>query len=47
MTALLLAMIAEFESDLIRLRTRKGMKIVKAKGWLKGSRAWCVREKEV
>ena len=27
-----LAMVAEFEADLIRLRTREGMKIAKAKG---------------
>ena len=27
-----LAMVAEFESDLIRMRTREGMKIAKAKG---------------
>jgi DNA invertase Pin-like site-specific DNA recombinase len=25
-------MVAEFESDLIRLRTRKGIKVAKAKG---------------
>ena len=31
-----LAMIAEFESDLIRMRTREGMKIAKAKGRLRG-----------
>ncbi|HZM53447.1 MAG TPA: recombinase family protein [Acidimicrobiales bacterium] len=31
-----LAMVAEFESDLIRLRTREGMKVAKAKGHLKG-----------
>ncbi len=31
-----LAMVAEFESDLIRLRTRAGMKIAKAKGRLRG-----------
>ena len=31
-----LAMIAEFEADLIRARTREGMKIAKAKGRLKG-----------
>ncbi|GAA4726849.1 recombinase family protein [Promicromonospora umidemergens] len=31
-----LAMIAEFESDLIRLRTREGMKVAKAKGRLRG-----------
>ena len=32
-----LAMIAEFESDLIRLRTREGMKVAKAKGRLRVS----------
>jgi DNA invertase Pin-like site-specific DNA recombinase len=31
-----LGMIAEFESDLIRMRTREGMKIAKAKGRLRG-----------
>ena len=31
-----LAMIAEFESDLIRLRTREGMRVAKAKGRLRG-----------
>lgn len=31
-----LAMIAEFEADLIRIRTREGMKVTKAKGWLRG-----------
>ncbi|KKC05002.1 recombinase family protein [Mycobacterium nebraskense] len=31
-----LAMIAEFEADLIRLRTREGMKVAKAKGRLRG-----------
>ncbi len=31
-----LAMVAEFESDLIRLRTREGMEIAKAKGRLRG-----------
>lgn len=31
-----LAMVAEFEADLIRARTREGMKIAKAKGRLKG-----------
>ena len=29
-------MVAEFESDLIRMRTREGMKIAKAKGRLHG-----------
>jgi DNA invertase Pin-like site-specific DNA recombinase len=28
--------LAEFESDLIRLRTREGMKVAKAKGHLRG-----------
>ena len=31
-----LAMVAEFESDLIRMRTREGMKIAKARGRLRG-----------
>ncbi|MGQ7296396.1 recombinase family protein [Quadrisphaera sp. KR29] len=31
-----LAMVAEFEADLIRMRTREGMKIAKAKGHLRG-----------
>jgi DNA invertase Pin-like site-specific DNA recombinase len=31
-----LSMVAEFESDLIRLRTREGMKVAKAKGRLRG-----------
>jgi DNA invertase Pin-like site-specific DNA recombinase len=31
-----LAMVAEFESDLIRLRTREGMRVAKAKGHLRG-----------
>ncbi len=29
-------MVAEFKSDLIRLRTREGMKVAKAKGRLRG-----------
>jgi DNA invertase Pin-like site-specific DNA recombinase len=33
-----LAMVAEFESDLIRTQTRKGMQIAKAKGHLRGRR---------
>jgi hypothetical protein len=32
----LLAVVAEFESDLIRLRTREGMKVAKARGRLRG-----------
>ena len=31
-----LAMVAEFESDLIRMRTREGMKVAKANGRLRG-----------
>ena len=31
-----LAIVAEFEADLIRLRTREGMKVAKAKGRLRG-----------
>jgi DNA invertase Pin-like site-specific DNA recombinase len=31
-----LAMVAEFESDLIKMRTREGMKLAKAKGRLRG-----------
>lgn len=31
-----LAMVAEFESDLIRLRTREGMQVAKARGRLRG-----------
>ena len=33
-----LAMIAEFEGDLIRARTREGMKIAKVKGRLRGKK---------
>ena len=32
----ILATFAEFEADLIRMRTREGMKVAKAKGKLKG-----------
>src|SRR5687768_2007955 len=31
-----MAMVAEFEGDLIRLRTREGMRVAKAKGRLRG-----------
>ncbi len=31
-----LAMVAEFEADLIRMRTREGMAVARAKGWLRG-----------
>ncbi|RFA17682.1 recombinase family protein [Subtercola boreus] len=33
-----LAMVAEFESDLIRARTKEGMRVAKAKGRLKGKK---------
>ncbi|MDF2708839.1 MAG: hypothetical protein K0R62_4491 [Nonomuraea muscovyensis] len=33
-----LAMVAEFEADLARMRTREGMKIAKAKGRLRGGK---------
>jgi len=33
-----LAMVAEFEADLIRMRTREGMKVARAKGRLRGRR---------
>lgn len=33
-----LAMVAEFESDLIRARTREGMEVARAKGRLKGGK---------
>jgi DNA invertase Pin-like site-specific DNA recombinase len=33
-----LGMVAEFESDLIRMRTREGMKVARAKGRLRGKR---------
>lgn len=33
-----LAMVAEFEGDLIRARTREGMKVAKAKGRLRGKK---------
>jgi len=33
-----LAMVAEFEAELIRMRTREGMKIAKAKGKLRGGK---------
>ncbi len=33
-----LAMVAEFEADLIRLRTKEGMRVAKAKGHLRGRR---------
>ena len=36
----ILAMFAEFEADLIRLRTREGMAIARAKGRLRGKQSW-------
>jgi DNA invertase Pin-like site-specific DNA recombinase len=39
-----LAMVAEFESDVIRLRMREGMKVAKAKGWLRGKQPKAVAE---
>lgn len=33
------AMVAEFESDLIRMRTREGMKVARAKGRLRGKQS--------
>ena len=41
-----LAMVAEFESDLIRLRTREGMKVAKAKGHLRGKQPKLNRRQE-
>ena len=41
-----LAMVAEFESDLIRLRTREGMKVARAKGRLRGKQPKLTRRQE-
>jgi len=41
-----LAMVAEFESDLIRLRTREGMKVAKAKGHRRGKQPKLNRRQE-
>jgi DNA invertase Pin-like site-specific DNA recombinase len=41
-----LAMVAEFESDLIRLRTKEGMKVAKAKGCLRGKQPKLNRRQE-
>ena len=40
-----LAMVAEFEADLIRLRTREGMKVAKAKSRLRGKQPSSTRAK--
>jgi DNA invertase Pin-like site-specific DNA recombinase len=39
-------MVAEFESDLIRLRTVEGMKVAKAKGRLRGKQPKLSRKQE-
>ena len=39
-------MVAEFESDLIRLRTREGMKVAKSKGRLRGKQPKLSRKQE-
>ena len=41
-----LAMVAEFESDLIRLRTVEGMKVAKTKGRLRGKQPKLNRKQE-
>jgi len=41
-----LGMIAEFESDLIRMRTREGMQVAKAKGRLRGKQPKLTRAQE-
>ena len=41
-----LAMVAEFESDLIRMRTREGMKVARAKGHLRGKQPKLTRRQE-
>ncbi|MDT7781910.1 MAG: hypothetical protein QOF58_329, partial [Pseudonocardiales bacterium] len=41
-----LAVVAEFESDLIRLRTREGMKVAKSKGRLRGKQPKLNRKQE-
>ena len=42
-----LAMVAEFEADLIRLRTREAMLVAKAKGHLRGEQPKLNRRQEV
>ena len=41
-----LAMVAEFESDLIKMRTREGMKVARAKGRLRGKKPKLSRRQE-
>ena len=41
-----LAMVAEFESDLIRLRTREGMRVARTKGRLRGKQPKLNRKQE-
>jgi DNA invertase Pin-like site-specific DNA recombinase len=41
-----LAMVAEFEADLIRLRTKEGMRVAKAKGHLRGKQPKLGRRQE-
>jgi DNA invertase Pin-like site-specific DNA recombinase len=42
-----LAMVAEFEADLIRMRTREGMKVARAKGRLRGKQPKLIPQQEV
>ena len=42
-----LAMVAEFEADLIRARTREGMKVAKAKGRLRGKQPKLTSAQEI
>ncbi|MDT5044937.1 MAG: hypothetical protein QOG75_790 [Mycobacterium sp.] len=41
-----LAMVAEFESDLIKMRTREGMKVARAKGRLRGKQSKLSKRQE-
>jgi hypothetical protein len=41
-----LPMVAEFESDLIRLRTKEGMRVAKAKGRLRGGSPSSIRARK-
>jgi DNA invertase Pin-like site-specific DNA recombinase len=42
-----LAMVAEFEADLISTRTREGLAVSRAKGRLRGGRPSCLRRRSV